>query len=195
MRSRLIDHERRDGIRGLVTALPAKSTTARSFAQNVVDHAFKKLGQRIAPCRTSSTPVAGGDIEDLASYTGAAKSSYAGAIDARGVGRLVRAYGTRWEGIAALASEEPALAKPLAGGQPVIGAEVVEAVRREWAKKLSDVIFRRTGLGTIGHPGRECLTAAAELMRAELGWSEQRCATEIREVEERLAIAPHRDAG
>ena len=38
--------------------------------------------------------------------------------------------------------------------------------------QLDDVILRRTGLGTLGHPGRDCLDRCATMMGATLGWTD-----------------------
>ena len=40
---------------------------------------------------------------------------------------------------------------------PVIGAQIVEAIRNEMAVTLEDVILRRTGLGSAGYPGDEAV--------------------------------------
>jgi len=64
---------------------------------------------------------------------------------------------------------------------PVIRAEVLHAAREEMAVKLSDVIFRRTGLGTGGYPGSICLESCAAIMAAELAWSDQRTRKELEE--------------
>lgn len=68
---------------------------------------------------------------------------------------------------------------------PAGAAAVMTAVRDEMALTLGDVVFRRTGLGTAGHPGREALEAAAALAGAELGWDGARRRAEIEAVEER----------
>jgi glycerol-3-phosphate dehydrogenase len=72
------------------------------------------------------------------------------------------------------------LARPLADGQPEIGAQVVHAVRAELAVALGDVVFRRTGLGTLGNPGETALIGAARLMGGMLGWDR---AERMRQVE------------
>jgi glycerol-3-phosphate dehydrogenase len=51
------------------------------------------------------------------------------------------------------------------------------------ALKLSDVIFRRTDLGTAGYPGDDALTRCAEIMGKELGWNRQRIGKELQEVQ------------
>ena len=53
------------------------------------------------------------------------------------------------------------------------------AVREEMALTLADVVFRRTGLGTIGSPGEACLRRCADIMGRCLGWSEARVSEEV----------------
>lgn len=71
----------------------------------------------------------------------------------------------------------------LEGTHDILTAEVIHAVRHEMAQKLSDVIFRRLGIGTVGYPTRETLEHCATLMSAALGWDESRRAQEVAEVE------------
>ena len=56
---------------------------------------------------------------------------------------------------------------------------IVHAVREEMAHTLIDVVVRRTGLGAAGHPGDAVATDIAAQMQAELGWSEDRRASEL----------------
>jgi glycerol-3-phosphate dehydrogenase len=48
---------------------------------------------------------------------------------------------------------------------------------------LSDVVLRRTGLGSAGHPGRVALDRAADVMAAAAGWTPEQRAAEIAAVE------------
>ena len=59
---------------------------------------------------------------------------------------------------------------------------MIHGVRQEMAQKLSDIVFRRTDLGTAGHPGDAALQTCAELMAAELGWNDTRRYQELAEV-------------
>jgi glycerol-3-phosphate dehydrogenase len=68
-------------------------------------------------------------------------------------------------------------------------AEVRYAIREEMAQRLSDVIFRRTELGTAGIPGDEVLRVCAAVMQGELGWSSARVAQECQLVHERQSFA------
>jgi glycerol-3-phosphate dehydrogenase len=59
---------------------------------------------------------------------------------------------------------------------------------------MTDVVLRRTGMGTNGHPGARALDEMQDLLRHELNWSDER-ATEERALLEQhfaryLATAP-----
>lgn len=53
------------------------------------------------------------------------------------------------------------------------GDAVRFAVEHEWAKTLSDVMLRRTGLASGGHPGRQRAAEVAVRMQPLLDWSER----------------------
>ncbi|MGH7864606.1 MAG: glycerol-3-phosphate dehydrogenase C-terminal domain-containing protein, partial [Candidatus Binataceae bacterium] len=100
------------------------------------------------------------------------------APDARDI--LTARYGTRAALIASLISERPDLARPLGQRCPVIGAEVIYAIRYEMAHALADFMVRRTGL--IWRCPAEAASAAVEvsrLMAAELGWPTARADAEV----------------
>jgi glycerol-3-phosphate dehydrogenase len=114
-RSRVVDHDAADGVRGLVSMLGVKLTTARAEAEKVVDLVLRRLGRPAAPCRTAVTPLAA--------------------------------------------------ARPLEGG---VADRARHAVREEMALHLSDVVLRRTDLGTAGPPAPDALEAAARGMAEAL---------------------------
>ena len=61
-RSRIIDHAQEHGIKGLITLLGVRYTTARREARKAVDLAVRKLGRKVRPASTSIVPILGGDI-------------------------------------------------------------------------------------------------------------------------------------
>jgi glycerol-3-phosphate dehydrogenase len=73
---------------------------------------------------------------------------------------------------------------PLVGGQPHVGAEVVYTIRQEMACTLADVVIRRTGIGSAGHPGAAMVSAAARVAAEELGWDADRRDREIAAVDD-----------
>lgn len=183
----VFDHGTEEAIDGLISAIGGKWTTSRHLAEQVVDLALKKLGQT-APCETHCTPVYGGEIGRLKSYVERAQKKYPH-LAPEIVANLVDFYGSRIDEVLATADERQGaqegereeLLRRLSPQTNVIGAQVVHAVRHEMALHLEDVVFRRTGLGTLGHPGVPAIAQAAELMRRELGWDETQHAREIAE--------------
>ena len=177
------DHAPEEAIEGLVSAIGGKWTTSRHLAEQVVDLALKKLG-KTAKCETHCTPVYGGEIGRLKSFVARAKKRHAH-LPGDVVENLVAFYGSRIDEVLATASERQGeseeLLRRLGPNVAEIGAQVVHEVRHEMALHLADVVFRRTGLGTLGHPGPDVIARAAELMRRELGWDETATAREIAE--------------
>ncbi|HXE79995.1 MAG TPA: FAD-dependent oxidoreductase [Vicinamibacterales bacterium] len=163
-RNRVIDHAT-EGVEGAISIVGVKYTTARAAAARAVDLARAKLGLPDIESRTDEMPLFGGGLD----------VGTDGVLSA--VTRLYDEDGARR--IADLAAAHPELAAPLAPGVPAIGAQVIEAVRHELAVSLEDVVLRRTALGSAGYPGDEAVRAAAAIMAAELGWSEERIASEI----------------
>jgi hypothetical protein len=69
---------------------------------------------------------------------------------------------------------------------------VQHSVHEEMAAKLGDVVFRRTELGSAGHPGDDAVAFCANVMSTELGWNRAHLQRELDEVtqafHERLAF-------
>lgn len=186
------DHGTEEAIDGLISAIGGKWTTSRHLAEQVVDLSLRKLGKH-ARCETHCTPVYGGDIARLKTYVARARKRHAHlAPDV--VENLVDFYGSRIDEVLATADERQGeretLLRRLGPENATIGVQVVHAVRHEMALHLEDVVFRRTGLGTAGHPGVAVIGQAAELMRRELGWDETTLAREIAETTRQFDTMP-----
>ena len=84
----------------------------------------------------------------------------------------MRQYGTEADAVIALGRDDPTALRHLTAARESIEAEVVFAVEKEMAVQLPDIVFRRTGLGTLGHPGEACLRRCATIMASRLGWTD-----------------------
>lgn len=168
------DHARSDGIEGLVSVQGVKFTTARAVAERTVDYISNKLGVPRNTCRTGMTPIFGGD---------GSNSDMSGIFPETVKRHLARNYGSESSRILGYAAQRPELARTVAGSQEVLRAELLHGIREEMAQSLGDLVFRRTDLGTIGHPGRECLDECARLAADELGWDDPRISRELEAVE------------
>jgi len=169
--SEVCDHEAEEGIKGLVTAIGGKWTTSRNLAEQVVDLAVTKLARSPLPCATEETPVYGGDVGPFAEHKKHVIQKHR-ELPPTVAENLARNYGSHVEDVLALAQEDPDWAARISAEFPDIAAEVVYAVREEMALNVEDVLFRRTGLGTLGRPGDAVIERVGDIMAQELGWDE-----------------------
>ena len=92
----------------------------------------------------------GGAIGNFKDFVAAAIKRWPGQDPAM-LEHLARNYGGRMGEVLRFVEIDASLGRPLADGLPEVGTQVVHAVRAEMAVALGDVVFRRTGLGTLGN--------------------------------------------
>ena len=174
----LYDHELDEGVKGFVTAIGGKYTTSRNMARQLVDMIFTKLHRDAVPCQTHTTPLYGGEMGRFSSFVERAKILKAGDLDDNVIENLCRNYGSRYQNVIQLAEKKKHVSA-ICESFPDIWAEVVYAIRAEMAVSLSDVLFRRTGLCTLGNPGTAIIEEVADVMAKELKWKKARKNQEI----------------
>jgi len=77
----------------------------------------------------------------------------------------------------------------LPGRSPLRCGEVLFAAEHEWARGLGDVLLRRTGAASAGHPGRALVEAVAALLQQTLGWSDAERRSEVQSFHENFHFA------
>ena len=184
----IYDHAQDEKIDGLVSVIGGKYTTSRKLGQQIVDVAARKLGRTPGKSRTKEVPLAGGNTGRFREFT-SLLAAEAGALPRATVDYLAIHYGTQARALFALAREEPELAAPLGPTRPDLAAQVAYACREEMARTVLDVVLRRTGIGTIGHPGDETLSAVADRMARELGWDDATRKARFQEADDHLKRA------
>ena len=97
--------------------------------------------------------------------------------------RLVRNYGSAWSDVLRYLPTPERADRRMADSRSILTAEIRHAVHEEMAVSLGDVVFRRTDLGTAGHPGEEVLRLSAAIMGQEMGWTTARTKQELDGVE------------
>lgn len=191
-RSLIIDHAREHNLAGLITLIGVRYTTARGIAAQVIDLALEKLGRKPAKPITETTPVYGGQIESFDELVQQATRQRPATLNTEVVRPLLHNHGSAYSEVLKYVGENPDWAETI-GPTKVIKAEVIHAVREEMAQKLSDIIFRRTDLGTGEHPGEAALQTCAGLMAAELGWDDERTQAELAEVRDQFPAFLNKD--
>jgi glycerol-3-phosphate dehydrogenase len=194
---RTADLSRRHAVRvapsGLVTIVGGKLTTYRAMAEDTVDEAVRVMRLHRAPgerrparvpdSRSGSTPLFGAEGYQELTEPGAAQRL---GLPPDVVAHLAGRFGGHARAVAAMVRERPELGERLVPGLPYLKAEAVYAVRYEMALTLEDVLSRRTRallLDVAATAG--AAPSVAELVGAELGWSDEE---RHREVDSFLAL-------
>ena len=161
---------------GLLVVTGGKLTTYRSMATEIVDAAANALHMSLPASGTDALPLPGGDGDMTIVRSEAAATIGNPEVTVR----LTSAHGTGWRTVWQLVQDEPALGEPIARPLPYIRAEVVHAVRSEWARTLADVLVRRVPVAfeTPDH-GRDAARSIVMLMARELVWDDVRCRVEL----------------
>ncbi|MDZ4198523.1 MAG: glycerol-3-phosphate dehydrogenase C-terminal domain-containing protein, partial [Kiritimatiellia bacterium] len=176
-RTERIDHRATDGIDNLFSVTGVKYTVARYVAETTVTAIRKRLGRGSPPGIGRERELTGGHIRDGSAFLSeVVRTSGFPEPVAR---HLAFQYGTRWTQIQALAHAHPEWNRCVAGSREVLLSEIAFAVREEMALHLSDVVLRRTDLGSLGDPGEEALRDCAAVMEKELGWTPEQARKEI----------------
>jgi glycerol-3-phosphate dehydrogenase len=169
----IYDHEKEEGLAGMVTLAGGKLTTARAFAAQVMDHVAGKLGRPRPAPRSERRPPPRWDGDGVPT-------------------RLAEIYGRRAAEIVALARQWPELDRPICTSGPTTAAEIVHAVEREKARTLGDILLRRTGLAFDPCRGLDCAAEAARLVAPLLGWDEAGVARAVAEYQAEIGRTLYR---
>lgn len=180
-RYRIIDHARQDRLEGVLSVFGVKYTSARAVAEKVIKMVCRRLGYKSAGKNSCQAPVDGGDVSDLGALEQALRTRLASPLSGFAPS-LARDYGSRATEVIQLCREQEEDATPVSATSVCLRAQVRYAVRTEMGVKLADIVMRRTGLGTLGHPGEPALRTCASIMAQELGWTAERTRAEIAEV-------------
>lgn len=183
------DHEEEFGLKGLMTVIGGKYTTSRHLAEKIVGRVFRKLGEKAVPCNTHEVPLSGGDIGKYKNFSDTWKRRYSQLSESI-VENLCRSYGSNIVKLFEIGHQNPRYLERVSPETDEIYAQILHAIRHEMALTLEDVIFRRTGLGTLRKLGREVVERVAEEMARELNWNDSRKAAEIDAVLAQFCPAP-----
>jgi glycerol-3-phosphate dehydrogenase len=161
---------------GLISVAGGKLTTYRLVAAEVVDTVIKALRRAgesrvFGPSRTGALPLPGGGAAP-ADLVAAVLSRNGHGVAPAVIGHLADRYGSRLEEVLELVARDRALAAPILPALPDPRAEVVEAVEREWAQTIEDVLRRRTHVALADAAGAaQVAHDVADLMADSLDWS------------------------
>ena len=179
----------RQGLDGLITVEGGKFTTSRKLAEQCLRVVAAKLGRPLGKSTTDKQRLFGCTIPDLQAFLDAALQQHKD-FQASTISYLSRTYGTEYEAVLQLAREDENLACTLDADGEIL-AQVIYAIRQEMARTLADIVFRRTGICTLGNPGDKVIEKIALLAATELGWNKNRVELEIANTQAQFCPPPH----
>lgn len=185
----ICDH-RVDGIDGILSVTGVKYTTARLVAKKVVELIVRRHRYRAPLSQSDKTPLIGGDIERFDAFAEQEAKRISPECTPSVFQAFLRNYGTSYrrvlEGVRGNMSSDH---RNSYNDMDLIKAQARFAVREEMAQSLTDVVFRRTELGSAGHPGDKVLEICASEIGNELGWDPQKIHEELQDTQKRFVVA------
>lgn len=169
-----------DGVHGLITVEGGKYTTSRHLAQSVIELVGKKINQNMNDSITYKLYLSGCEIRDMNEFMKKQHLQYSD-FKPETVEYISRNYGTESAQVFEIARSNPKWSKVITADGELL-AEVVYAIRHEMALTLKDIMLRRTGTGTLGHPGEDTLQAVLNTAAELLHWDEERKLSEYQSV-------------
>lgn len=186
----IVDHYRVSGIAGYLSVFGAKFTTARILAEKACNRIVAALGGGFDACVTRYGATPSGAFSSFAELRRHCREVAGTAVTDSTLDHLITHYGAHAIGVLDMVTENPDLLRPLGDNQDTVEAEAAYCARFEQVKYLEDFVFRRTGLGTLGNPGRSVLERAANLLAGELGWSQSRTTLEVEQTLAKFTVSP-----
>jgi len=173
----IVDHHDK-GLRGYITALGGKYTTSRNLAAKAADKILSRLKKPKTACVTEERLLPGGVEGIFSGYERKSCEEAGGLIDKDALRNLIWTYGARHLEVLELVKRDASLGERVRDDRLEILAQVAFSIRHEMAFTLCDILTRRTGIGTLGHPGEEALDKVCALAARLLGWDPRRIAAE-----------------
>ena len=184
-RYEIYDNEK-DGLAGLISVEGGKYTTSRGLAENVLRAVMKKFGKPDIKSVTAQQYLAGCEIKDINAFIASSKATNSDFAESA-VDYLARIYGTELNGVMDIARSDKKYAAVLnVDGE--IPAQAIYAIEHEMARTLTDILIRRTGIGTLGNPGPAALESIAEIAARKLNWSTTRTDRELETALKALSV-------
>jgi len=166
-------------LEGLFSIIGGKLTTFRGLAEHANDEVLRhsRIKRRQRPSTSRRRRFPGAQTSDYRGFCDDFRRT--STLSSASIDRTLALYGTRAQLIQVMAIDEPALARPIAGVEGLILAEIAFVVRNEQALTLTDVVARRIMTGLESDLGQSSLEAVADAVAGIAGWAPERTDREI----------------
>lgn len=167
------------GWKGYIRPLAVKYTTARQFAESVVD---RHVGKVVSLQERKAVSLPGARFETLGLLDDAVRARLPTGFPDEIAGDLVRRFGSQVESIVDIMITEPALQECVPTTRTTL-AELQYVCDFERVETAVDVILHRTGMGAVGRPANEAIDHVLDYLSEKRGWSDERRTQERSRVE------------
>jgi glycerol-3-phosphate dehydrogenase len=169
-------------IRGLLSSVGGKFTSARVDAASIMERVFELLDTDVDP----QDPAMSWFPDDVFEtwLTATTNQGTALGLDRATAVNCARRYGAKVNEVFALIQSTPDLAQPITAECSFCRAEIVHSARHEMSRTLIDILRRRIPLMVLSHLTDDVLNDASTLAGNELGWNSERRQQEITRVRE-----------
>ena len=161
------------GPKGLFLVQGVKYTTARRVAVKVIDLVARVIAKPVGQSVSNFKPLYGGHTGSYDAFVSSQMQRLTTAFSMSIAAHLLSNYGSNVSSILEYADKDPRLAALVPGTEDVIQAELHYVLDYELTYTLSDLLLRRTDIGTIAIPKGETIDFCTELMAHKLGWDQQ----------------------
>lgn len=161
---------------GLVSIIGGKLTTYRNLAEQTVDKLSRILRQKLPDSRTDETLLPGAWGVEKARDVLATSNL----LSSAGIERLLSIYGGRAAGIVDITKSNDGSQATYGDDSAHLLAEISFVIREEFARTLTDIVFRRTMIGFDADQGRPHYEQIADVAASEFNWNDDERATELR---------------
>lgn len=161
-----------DGIEGMITVEGGKFTTSRNLAIEVLKLISRKLKKPLSDSVTEIFYLSGCGIKDMKQFMISQHLNYSD-FSRQTIEYVSRNYGTDSEFVFKIARDDTRF-KEVISQDGEISAEIVYAIKYENAKTLTDIMLRRTGIGTLGNPGKNIIEKITHIAAEMLNWDQKR---------------------
>ncbi len=176
--SQVVDHRQKNGIEGLISVKGVKYTTAPQLAKKVVKLILRSRNNSVGSKSNNYHP----DVTvNVHATVNSIQSGLNGNDESAIAQHLKSIYGQRYNNILKYIVKDNSISW-ISEEPPLTVAEIIYFIREEMALKLSDIVFRRSDLGTAECPPMIILQNIADVMAEELSWDQNQKAEEIKDI-------------
>jgi len=174
---RLIDHNKLNGLEGMITVLGGKITAYRAVARDATDLICEKLGKK-ARCTTAEHGLPGSPAMNKEEINWLAQKE---CLTDDIVHNLADIYGSRCRNVLELTKFDERGKQLISSSGHDIIAQIWYSVKEECCMTLNDFMWRRSGIAFRKDQGLDAVNTVAEEMKKLLNWNERELEKQIDE--------------